>query len=126
MLNAECRMMRWHPARVAGLSALIALTLALATGCARGPRVLPPEERQPIDRALVEYPAGFELSRFLAGLTAPSAIAFDKQRNALLVAESGADGNEPRIVGFNLEDGTSFPVYPKGRRLHLPLIVSGF
>jgi glucose/arabinose dehydrogenase len=79
--------------------------------------VLPPEERQPIDRALVEYPAGFELHRYLAGLTAPSAIAFDKQRNALLVAESGADGNEPRIIGFNLEDGTSFPVYPKGRRL---------
>ena len=102
MQNAERRMRQRHPGRVAGLTALIALTWGLASGCARGPRVLPPEERQPIDRALVEYPAGFELHRYLAGLTAPSAIAFDKQRNALLVAESGADGNEPRIIGFNL------------------------
>ena len=44
------------------LAATLACLLVL-TGCLPGPRMLRPEERYPIDRAKVEYPAGFDLER---------------------------------------------------------------
>jgi glucose/arabinose dehydrogenase len=87
--------------------------LLLISGCKTGPEVL---TNQPtLDRALVDYPPGFELRPFVRGLTAPSAIAFDAD-GSLLVAESGVDGNEPRIFGFK-KDGTPFDVWPRGRRI---------
>lgn len=95
---------------------LAALLLAAVAGCGRGPGIIPVELRKPIDRAIVEFPADYELERFVTNLTAPSAMAFDTARNALLVAESGAGGREPRILGFGLGDGSTFTVYPQGRQ----------
>src|SRR5689334_2285912 len=66
----------------------LACLLVLTGGCLPGPRMLRPEERYPIDRAKVEYPAGFDLERYIVNLTAPTAIAFDADQN-LLVAEGG-------------------------------------
>jgi glucose/arabinose dehydrogenase len=94
---------------------LLALTTFLPPGCARPPAIIPAELRKPIDRALVEYPADTQLERYVANLTAPTAIAFDKEKNLLLVAESGAGGAEPRILAFNYLDGSSKTVYPQGK-----------
>ena len=97
--------------------ALLLLTVFLAVpGCGRGPRILPAELRRPIDRSVLERPAEFDVERFVESLTAPSAMAFDLDKNALLVAESGTDGREPRILGFDLSDGSTFRVYPQGKR----------
>src|SRR5947209_7679549 len=46
---------------------------ALNTGCAQGPHVLSRAEQHVIDRQFVEYPAGFEFRRYIAGLDAPTA-----------------------------------------------------
>jgi glucose/arabinose dehydrogenase len=94
---------------------LLALTTFLPPGCARPPAIIPAELRKPIDRALVEYPADTQLERYVANLTAPTAIAFDEEKNLLLVAESGASGAEPRILAFNYVDGSSKAVYPQGK-----------
>jgi glucose/arabinose dehydrogenase len=100
-------------------SAIVALFLALLLigGCVPRPRIVPAEFRKPIDRSVVEFPAGMQFERFITDLTAPTAMAFDAQRNALLIAESGIDGREPQILGFNLTDGTKFVVYPQGKGL---------
>lgn len=100
--------------RIALLAALLLLCGQLL-GCATGPTLLSADQRQPIDRRLVEYPAGYQLTPHVTGLTAPSAIAFDANRS-LLIAESGADGREPKIFGFK-ETGEYFQIYPTGRRL---------
>jgi glucose/arabinose dehydrogenase len=75
-----------------------------------------------IDRAIVEYPPGFDLKPYSRGLTGPSAIAFDAD-GSLLIAESGLDGNDPRIYGFK-KDGAYFDIYPRGKRL--PFFSKGF
>ena len=97
--------------------ASVLVALVLVTGCSRGPRIIPAELRKPIDRSLVEFPSGMRFERFVEGLRAPSAIAFDTQKNLLLVAESGTDGAEPRILAFNFADGSTSTVYPQGRVL---------
>jgi len=98
----------------------VALVLVQA-GCRVGPEVL--KNQASIDRAVVEYPAGFELRTHVRGLTAPTAIAFDAD-GSLLVAESGIDGNEPRVFGIR-KDGSMFDVWPRGRRLPA-LLARGF
>lgn len=95
---------------------LLALLLLPLPGCGRGPAIIPPELRKPIDRGVVEFPAGYEFERFVTNLTAPTAMAFDADRDALIVAEGGVRGAEPRILGFDLADGTTFTVYPQGKR----------
>src|SRR5436190_1193188 len=79
-------------------------------GCPPGPRMLRPEERYPIDRAKVEYPAGFDLERYIVNLTAPTAIAWDADQNTL-VAESGIGDHDVRIIAVR-PDGSRFDVYP--------------
>jgi glucose/arabinose dehydrogenase len=100
-------------------SAIVSVLLAvvLIGGCGRGPRIIPDELRKPIDRSLVEFPSGMRLERFIEGLRAPTAIAFDTQKNALLVAESGTGGVEPGILGFSFNDGGTFRVYQQGKVL---------
>ncbi|MGH7215561.1 MAG: hypothetical protein ACREIT_12415, partial [Tepidisphaeraceae bacterium] len=90
--------------------------LALAPGCARGPAFLELEKQPAIDRALVEYPAGFEFKTFATGFTAPTAMAFDADGTLFVVEGGGVDGGEPRIMGRK-RDGTIFNVYPVGRRI---------
>lgn len=111
----------WFP--VPTRAALVACaTLALAVGigvggagCARGPRMLKPEEQVVVDRAVVEYPSGTELRTHVEGLTGPTAMAFDAD-GTLIVAEGGIDGRQPRILGFK-PDGTLVEIYPRGRQL---------
>ena len=93
-------------------AALLVLAVALlagAPGCGPRPRMLPAAERKPVDRAIVEGPAGFTFQRYIENLTCPTAIAFD-DRGALLIAEGGLDGRSPAIFGFR-PDGTRFDVY---------------
>src|SRR3954470_13936495 len=106
--------------RVAAGVSLLALLLIAAPGCRTGPELL---KNQPsIDRAIVEYPPGFDLRRHMTGLTAPSAIAFDAD-GSLLIAESGVDDNDVRIFGFK-KDGTRLDIFPTGRRI--PFLKRGF
>src|SRR5690348_4525470 len=76
-------------ARLVGVL-LSTLTLALLaqSGCSTGPRVLKPEERKPIDRALVEYPSGYTLEPYIRNLTGATAITFD-DKGSLIIAEGG-------------------------------------
>ena len=83
--------------------------------------MLRPEERYPIDRAKVEYPAGFDLERYIVNLTAPTAIAFDADQNTF-IAESGIGDHGVRIIAFR-PDGSRFDVYPVAKQL--PLIPTG-
>ncbi len=73
-------------------------SVCLLTGCTTAPRMLVPDEQHVIDRALVEYPAGFELRRYATGFTAPSAVTFDAD-GSLFVAEGERD-DEPQICAF--------------------------
>ncbi len=94
--------------------------LLVNTGCQTTPEL---KTNQPdIDRAVVEYPPGFELRTYVSNLTGPCAICFDAD-GSLLIAESGIDDNDPRIFGFK-KDHTLFEIYPRGRRL--PFISNAF
>lgn len=96
--------------RSVGLAVVLLAAVVSAGGCGSGPRVLGPDERQPIDRKLVESPSGFDLEVYADGLTGPVSMAIDGDGNTI-VAESGADGSEPRIYGFT-PDRVKFDVYP--------------
>ena len=95
------------------------LAIALLVGCARGPYYVPPPHRQTIDRKFVEYPANFDLTAAVTGLTAPTSIALvhdeGPQQGSVLIAEGGVGGYRPRVYGFK-PDGTYFEVYPAPRR----------
>lgn len=95
--------------------AAIALLLggALAGGCIHQPQMLPIARQKLIDRALVEYPSGFELRVLVDELNTPTAMATDDDGN-LLVAESG--GPEPHIFGYR-RDGSYFNIYPYKRNI---------
>jgi glucose/arabinose dehydrogenase len=112
-------------ARLSGPLLLLAVLLlsVFQTGCAPGPRLLKPEDRLSIDRAIVEYPAGYTLQPVVRNLTGATAMTFDDQGN-LIIAEGG-DGDLIRIYGFRLGgDGGRFDIYPKfRRRLPFPLKV---
>jgi glucose/arabinose dehydrogenase len=97
--------------------AIALLVLIAVSGCLRPPTIIPAHLRRPIDRSIVEFPAGMQFERYISALTAPTAIEFDKEKNALLIAESGIGGAGPRIIGFNYVDGTPFTVYPQGKVL---------
>lgn len=101
-----------------------AVLLALLAGCARGPTFVRPEDQKPIDRSVVEYPAGYSLVPYASGLTAPTAFCFDTE-GTLYVAEGGVDGSEPRIFARRT-DGTTDQIYPTGKRIPLPLLRGGF
>ncbi len=82
--------------------------------------MLKPEERKPIDRSMVEYPTGYELQPFFRKLTGAAAIAFDDAGGSIIIAEGG-EGDELRIYGFHLNDGSRFDIYPREKRLPGPL-----
>jgi len=99
------------------LVAVCALAVIAACGCAPRAVVLTPDQQPVIDRRIIEYPAGTELRLYIQGLTAPTAMTFDRD-GALIIAEGGAGGYEPRIVAFR-PDGTTAEIYPGGQRLPL-------
>lgn len=86
----------------------------LITGCTPIPRVLSADEQHVIDRHLVECPAGYEFRRYVTGLTAPTAEAFDAN-GSLYVAE-GQRGEDPRIWKIG-PDGKMSQFYPHDRPL---------
>src|SRR4051794_6274646 len=77
---------RGCPARALALSLLVAILSTSQTGCAPGPKLLKPDERIAIDRALVEYPSGYTLQPLVRNLTGATAMTFDDQGN-LIIAE---------------------------------------
>lgn len=109
--------MRFSPptSRAARAFAIAVFAGALA-GCSGGPTLLTPEKRVAIDRSLIERPVGLELTTYINNLTTPTAITFETQdgpfKGAMLVAEGGIDGREPRLFGFKA-DGTRFNIYPR-------------
>lgn len=58
---------------------------------------------------MIEGPAGFTVHRYIANLTAPTAMTFDDNGN-LLIAQGGLDGRPPAIYGFK-PNGGRFTVY---------------
>jgi len=98
------------------IALLLVAALMLAGGCVVGPAVIPQPQRRAIDRALVEYPPGFELTVFAHGLTAATCIAFDYDdpvhKGSLFVAESGEGDTRVRIYYFT-PDGKRFDLYPR-------------
>ncbi len=99
---------------------MLGAALLLAGGCARGPHAIPSDKQVVIDRSEVEYPAHLYLTTQLAGLTAPTAVAFEKDdpqyKGSVLIAESGIGGENVQIYGFK-PDGTQFYLYPRGSTL---------
>ena len=94
----------------------LALLAVVAVGCRNGPRVVPAERRVAIDRAVVEYPPGLELTPYAENLIAPTAFAFDPattgpHAGAMLVVVHGAGEGNPTILGFG-RDGARFQVFP--------------
>ena len=65
---------RCRPAKTAALVALAAVALALQTGCSTKARLLKADERKAIDRAIVEYPAGYSLESVVRGLSGATAM----------------------------------------------------
>ena len=100
-----------------------AAAIFFAAGCATPPRVLSPGEQQVIDRSEVEYPAGFELRRYVTNLTAPTAIAVEAD-GSLLIAEGQSD-EEPRIVRI-YRSGKQDLFYPQGRKFPFNIAVTGW
>ena len=74
-------------------------------------------EQHVIDRQFVEYPAGYELRRYIGGLTAPTAFDFDAEGNRIVV-QGGLGDYDPTIIGFR-PDGTKFDIFPLARRIPL-------
>ena len=95
--------------------AILGIVATVSAGCVGGPTLLPAAKRTVIDRGLIERPVGIELTTFIPNLTTPTAIAFAPadapQPKAVLIAEGGFDGSEPRIFGFK-PDGVRFDIYP--------------
>src|SRR5690349_3755296 len=98
----------------------VALWCAFIAGCTYSPRVVPIAQQKPIDRAIVDTPAGTVLVVEMDGLTAPTSICIDngegEYKGTVLVAEGGIGGFGPRIVGIK-PDRTLVEVYPKGKLL---------
>ena len=102
-------------------SVWIALVAGLAiSGCVEGPVVVPVNQRQTIDRSLVEYPSGFELQAIIRNLTAPTAMAFGQDGTLVIVNDGMSD--RPRIIAYK-PDGTAFDIYP--RNISLPFGIAG-
>jgi glucose/arabinose dehydrogenase len=106
---------------------LIACLGALLAGCTTSPHVVPPANRKPIDRSIIECPAGFAIVNTVRGFTSPTAFCFDttpgENYGTLLVAESGIGGHDPRIYAIRPDD-TIRQFYPHGRPI--PFLRTGF
>jgi hypothetical protein len=105
------------PRAVRSFYALLLLSLTVC-GCVRGPVFVPAGQRKPIDRAIVDYPGECVLEVVAHGLTGPIDCDFDNQGN-LIIAESGAGGYEPHIIGCR-PDGSTFSIYPPFRPIRVP------
>ena len=107
--------------------AIVAALMALAGGCGARVELVPRAEQNALDRAVVDTPPEFVLVQTARGLTAPVAFCFDDtdgpNKGTLLVAESGAGGNDVRILAIRPDESFT-PVYPQRRTL--PFFRRGF
>jgi len=98
-----------------GLLASVLLAVCFVGACAHAPVIINPRDQATVDRRNVEYPAGFDLKLVMTNLNAPSAIAFDAD-GTMLIAESGTDGQDPRIFAVK-SDLTTTVIYPTAQRI---------
>ena len=116
---------RFHPRcrlRVFILTVAAGVLIMLgAPGCTYTPAFVEPAARKPIDRRLVDYPGGVVLEEVVKNLTGPIDCDIDEKGN-VIVAESGADGRDPRIIAYR-PDGTQFNIYPVNRTIVFPFDV---
>lgn len=98
-------------------SLMAALALSILAGCQQQPIFIPTAQQQPIDRSVVECPAGYELKLAARFLDCPTAIAFDSD-GTIFVAENALRGDDVRLFGVK-PDGTRFDIYPK-KKIRLP------
>jgi glucose/arabinose dehydrogenase len=108
----------------ADLIVLIVTSIALLTGCAPHPHMLPNDQQKPIDRSVLRYPTGSVVQPYIRGLTAATAMAWQDD-GSILIAQGGNYDEEPSIIGFK-RDGSFFQVYPKERRFPLNLASGEF
>ncbi|MBC8108255.1 MAG: hypothetical protein H7Z14_16835 [Anaerolineae bacterium] len=124
--------MRFAHRRSSHVAALFIATILLiivGTGCTGTPRVVPLQQQKPIDRSLVEIPAGMALFLEVDGLTTPTSVCFDNEegdhKGTVLIAEGGVGGTAVRILGLK-PDRTISQIYPRGQSIALPFLQRGF
>lgn len=94
---------------------IVALGLS---GCASQSMFVSPPQRRPVDRAVVDYPAGHRLQTIIRNLSGPTSMAFDKDGSLIVVDRGTTD--RAQIFGFK-PDGTRFEIWPKPRTLPFSL-----
>ncbi len=108
------------------MGALWALVIGAGiSGCGAGITYISPEKQVAIGREHIEVPSGFQIAPMVENLTAPTAMAFDGDR-MLVIAESGAGGDEPHIFAIRRTDGKRIDIYPSERRFPLSPLHPGF
>src|SRR5207237_6986584 len=66
----------WTGRRAGSLLVILVTLGVVQQGCAPSPRLVPMIERAPIERTIIEGPAGFSVQRYIANLTGATSIAF--------------------------------------------------
>src|SRR5262249_37109413 len=108
-----------RPLRVPVVAGALLLCLALGSGgCLRSASFIPPNQRLPIDRGLVDYPGDCTLETVAHNLTAAIDCDIDAE-GTVIIAESGAGGYEPHIFGCR-PNGSTFDIYPPFRPIRVP------
>ena len=97
------------------------LCAAYLGACALSPQV----KEEPVSREFIEYPAQFNLIKIVDHLDTPNSIAFDTD-GTLLIAESGIDGNEPRILYLKPDSKELKQLYPMDHRIPFSPFQPGF
>ena len=100
------------------LIALLCLLMIGSSGCVNRVSYIPPNQRRPIDRALVDYPGDCALEVVAQNLTGVIDCDIDSA-GTLIVAESGSGGYDPHIFGCR-PDGSIFDIYPPFRPIRVP------
>ena len=94
--------------------------MRLFCGCTYRPHVVEAAQQKPIDRAIVDTPAGTALLIEVDGLTTPTSVCIDKDegenRGTVLIAEGGM-GNTPVRIFALKPDRTLVQIYPVGKQL---------
>ena len=97
------------------------LVLVFLAGCRAAATLAPPGGGVEVDRRDVEFPSGLALEIALDRLRGPVDVAFVPDsatdaalHGALVVAEGGFGGEEPRLVGHAV-GGEQFEIYPRDR-----------
>src|SRR4051794_1753897 len=100
--TVQLRFAHRRSSHVAALFLATILLNIIGTGCTGTPRIVPLAQQKPIDRSLVEIPAGMALLLEADGLTTPTSLCFDNEegehKGTVLIAEGGAGNTAVRIL----------------------------